>query len=127
LFKKSLMILVMLDFVLVFAFVLSFGRYQSFAPVYIGILPLVLCNFIYAREFISPKPDAEAKASTGQPVKKLNVFSLLMLPVWFCLTLPALIKFNSSLGWSPVISLGFSLLLCLVIIATYAGAKSAIK
>jgi len=87
----------------------------------------MLCNFIFAREFISPKPDAERKASTGQPVKKLNIFSLLMLPISFCLTLPALIKFDSSLGWSRIISLGFSLLLCLVIIATYSGVKSAIK
>jgi hypothetical protein len=117
----------MLNFILVFAFVLSFSRYQSFTPFYIGILPLVLCNFIFAREFILPKPDAAAKASTGQPVKKLNLLSLLMMPVSFCLALPALVKFDSSLGWSPIISLGFSLLLCLVIIATYGGVKSAIK
>jgi hypothetical protein len=113
-FKKSLFLLILVNFFVVLAFVISFIR-----------LPFVLCNFIYSREFVTPQADSAVKASGNQPTKKLNVLPL--LPLCFCLTLPALIKFDSSLGWSPVVSMGFSILLCIVIIALYGGVKTAIK
>lgn len=126
-FKKSLFLLVLINIVVVVSFVISFMRHQSLVPLYIGLLPFVLCNFIYAREFIAPKADNPVKTPNNKPAKKLNVLPLLLMPLCFCLTLPALIKFDSSLGWSPVVSLGFSILLCIVIIALYGGVKTAIK
>jgi len=126
-FKKSLFILVAINFVVVVTFVLNFTRHHSLVPLYIGLLPVILCNFIYAREFVAPKADDAVKSAGDQPAKKMNVLPLLLMPLCFCLTLPALIKFDSGLGWSPVVSLGFSLLLCVVLIALYGGVKTAIK
>ena len=121
--KKSLIVLLLVDFVLVLAFVLNYGKNQSFTLFYIGLLPLVLCNFIYAREFIA---NAE-KPPLDKPVKKVKALPLLIMPLFFCLNLPALIKFNRSLGWSPIVSLGFGMLLCIVIIAMYGGLKVAFR
>jgi hypothetical protein len=126
-FKKSLIVLVLLNFVAVFAFVFSYGKHQSLVPLYVGLLPLVLFNYIYAREFIAPKPVVEAKSPSGQTAKKTNPWGLLIMPVMFCLYLPKMIQLDSSLGWSPVVSFGFSILLCIVLISLYGGVKTALK
>jgi len=125
--KKSLVVLVLVNFGIVVAFVICYTRDQSFVPIYIGLLPFVLCNFIYTREFICPKAVVDSTLGTNQPVKKLSLLPLLIMPIGFCLYLPALIKFDSSIGWSPVVCLGFSLLLSIVIIALYGGVKTALK
>jgi len=123
--NKRLMYLVVGNFIPIAAFVFYFPKHQTLTPLYIGILPLLLCNFIYVREFITPQ-NTDKRTAIGSK-KKLNVMPLLIMPVCFCLALPALIKFDGSLGWPPVICFGFSLLLCLVIIATYGSIKTALK
>jgi hypothetical protein len=119
-------ILTVADAVAVIAFAITYARYKSLVPLYIGLMPLILCNFIYSREFLSRKPDATDQASPPKIAPRRNFLPLLIMPLSFCFAIRALITFDSSLGWSPVVSIGFSLLLCLVIIASYGAIKGAI-
>jgi hypothetical protein len=126
-FKKSLSVLVLLNFVVVLAFVFTYVRHASFVPLYIGLLPFVLCNYIYAREFIAPTQAPVSALPPDQSAKKSSPWGLLIMPVMFCLYLPKLISFENSLGWPPLVSVGFSVLCCLAIISLYGGVKTALK
>jgi len=125
--KKNLVVMIFLNLALVIAFVLNYLKQQSFIPLYVGILPLVLCNFIFSREFIRPGKNDRKQPPTDNSAKRRNVLSLLIMPIGFCIALPALIKFDSSLGWSPIVCFCFSVLLCVVIIAFYGRVKMALR
>ncbi len=125
--RKNLAVMVFLNSMLLIAFVIIYMKQRSLIPLYIGILPLVLCNFIFVREFIRPDVKVASLKRAGRPAKRMNLISLFIMPIGFFLTLPTLIRFDSSLGWPPTVCLGFSVLLCIVIIAFYGGAKTALK
>jgi hypothetical protein len=124
--KKSLLVLVTINAITVLAFVMGYLQHRSLVPLYIGLLPFTLCNFIYTREFIAPKAVAAAAESASEGKRKMNIFPLLIMPVCFLLGLPALLRFDRSLGWSPVVCIGFSVLLCIVIIAFYGAVRMAV-
>jgi hypothetical protein len=85
---KSLILLVLLNFFLVVAFVLEYGGHRSLVPLYIGLLPVVLCNFIYAREFIAPEQPAVGSSRTPNAGNTRNWLPLLMMPLCFALRCP---------------------------------------
>src|SRR5580698_5022833 len=105
-FKKSLIVLVLVNCVVVLMLVVSYSKHGSFVPLYIGFLPLLLSNYIFFREFIAPKPNSWTNSLPARPTSRLRFLPLLIMPIGFCLGLPALIQFDGSLGWSPVVSLG---------------------
>jgi hypothetical protein len=120
---RKLAVLVSVNFAAVVAFILTYLKHQTLVPLYVGFLPFVLCNFIYVREFLRPVVKVESLPPAGKSSKRISAFSLFIMPVGFCFTLPALVEFDSSLGWSPVVCLGFSVLLCIVIISLYGSVK----
>jgi hypothetical protein len=121
---KSLLILILINTALVLAFVFYLRENQNFIPLMIGILPLLLCNLIYVKELVAPKKMNKANSTDDDaPRKKQNAVPLLIMPVLYCIMLPSLIKFYGSLGWSPAVCIGFSVLLCLVLISGYGGVK----
>ena len=121
--SSKLASLVILDCAGVVSCVLFYLKHLTLTLLYIGFLPLVLCNIIFVRECIGPS----AQAKTFPPVRKasgwMRALPLLIMPVGFLVTLPALISFYNSLGWSPVVCFGFSVLDCLVIMSLYGGVK----
>lgn len=125
--KRNLAVMVILDVVLLVAFVLDYLKQRSLVPLYVGILPLALFNFIFVREFIRPAIKVEKQPPVSRSTKRRNIISLFIMPIGFFFTLPALIKFDGSLGWPPVVCFGFSVLLCIVIIAFYGGVKTALS
>jgi hypothetical protein len=127
LIKRSLVILVVADAFLVLAFVLTYLKYQSLVPLYVGLLPFALCNYIYAREFVAPSSGIETSSAGRRGGLKRNVLPLLLMPFLFCWKLPALINLGTSLNWHPAVTIALSLLLCIVIISTYGGVKAALK
>ena len=125
--KRNLAVLILLNFAAMVAFLWHYLKHQSLTPLYVGLLPLVLCNFIFVHEFLRPATkSSEDLHPIGKPAARRNAFWLFIMPIGFCFTLPALVEFDSSLGWSPIVCLGFSALLCIVIIATYGGVKTAL-
>ena len=59
--------------------------------------------------------------------RRKSAVPLFIVPVGFFVTLPALVRFDSSLGWSPVVCFGFSILVCIVLIAFYGGVKATLR
>jgi hypothetical protein len=109
----------------VLAFVLHFHKDQSFVPLTIGFLPLALCNVIYFNEAIlAPrKPRGNKLEVNEMRRRKQNAVPLLIMPVLYSVMLPSLIRFYGSLGWSPAVCIGFSVLMCVALISGYGGVK----
>ena len=124
---RKLAVLVLLNFAVIVAFVLTYLKHQSLVPLYVGFLPLLLCNVVFVREFIRPATKVENSPPTAKSAKRMSALSLFIMPVGFFFALPALIRFDSSLGWSPIVCFGFSILLCIVMIAFYGGLKTTLR
>ena len=122
---RRLLILILLDSAAVLAFVQHFREDQSFVPLMIGFLPLLLCNVIYFNEAVL----ASRKLGGIKPEvnelrrRRQNAVPLLIMPVLYCVMLPSVIKFYASLGWSPAVCIGFSVLMCVALISGYSGVK----
>ncbi len=126
---KRLRILILLDAVAVLAVVFYFLKSQSFVPLMIGFLPFALGNFIYVKEVMAPPPEPKDTRLTDDEMRrrKQAAFPLLITPILFCVMSPTVIRSYSSLGWSPVVCIGFSVFLCIVLISAYGGVKLLLK
>jgi hypothetical protein len=120
-----LLILSLLDAAALLALVQHFRKDQSFAPLMIGFLPLLLCNFIYFKEavLVPRKPRGTKPEVNEMRRRRQNAVPLLIMPVLYCVMLPSVIKFYGSLGWSPAVCIGFSVFMCLALISGYGGVK----
>ncbi len=122
---KRLLIMVLLDTAAIMTFGFYFIEKRSFVPLMISFLPFILCNFIYVKEMVIPSSIPNETRFTADEVKqrKQAAFPLLIMPVLFCVMLPTVIRSYGSLGWSPIVCIGFSVFLCIVLISAYGGIK----
>ena len=88
--KKSLLLMVGLDFILICAFMVHFVSSHSFVPVFIGVLPVTLCNYIYVREFVAPRPRMHTEVTETIQPRRASMLPLLIIPIGFCVALAVL-------------------------------------
>ncbi|RRA49335.1 hypothetical protein D1Y84_14670 [Acidipila sp. EB88] len=122
------MILTGINTMLLTAFACTFPRYRSFVPAYIGILPLVLFNYIYVRELVAPPATLRNPlAASTRPQAKAALIALGYSIVVSVITIPPLFRTYVSLGWTPASCLVFSFVMCIAMLCAYIGVKVAVK